>query len=125
LANDLPNIFANRTQIQQVLVNLERNAIEAMANSQSREIRIATAHDGRTARITVSDTGPGLPPEVALSPFQPFRTTKPSGLGLGLSICRSIVEAHGGSITVTTGSNGATFTLGFPIATEERRGDVS
>lgn len=93
----LSPVLANRVQIQQVLVNLMRNAREAMANSDRRILTIgaAPADDG-CIEIVVADTGPGLPREIADNLYAPFVTTKPTGMGLGLSICQSIVEAHGG-----------------------------
>jgi len=94
-----PYVLADRIQIQQVLLNLIRNAIEAMQETSRRELKVATrlvddAHVG----LSVEDTGPGLAPEVAAQLFQPFVTTKKHGMGVGLSICRTIVEAHGGKI---------------------------
>jgi two-component system sensor kinase FixL len=109
-------VFADRIQIQQVLVNLIRNAIESMAEGEAdRRLEIATATSGQgTVEIAVSDTGPGLAPEIARHLFQPFMTTKRKGMGLGLSICRTIVEAHGGKIWVEDRAGGGTifrFTL--------------
>jgi two-component system sensor kinase FixL len=94
-----PYVLADRIQIQQVLLNLIRNAIEAMQEGLRRELKIATSlvDDGHVEFI-VADTGPGLAPEVAAQLFQPFVTTKKHGMGVGLSICRTIVEAHGGKI---------------------------
>jgi len=109
-------VFADRIQIQQVLVNLIRNAIESMADvSGARRLELTTAATGQgAAEITVSDTGPGLAPEIARHLFQPFMTTKRKGMGLGLSICRTIVEAHGGKIWAEDRAGGGTifkFTL--------------
>jgi two-component system sensor kinase FixL len=88
--------FINRIQIQQVIVNLVRNAIEAMASSETRELTITVArHGAGQIEISVLDTGSGLTPEVAATLFTPFVSTKPNGMGVGLSICRSIIEAHG------------------------------
>jgi two-component system sensor kinase FixL len=96
---DAPYVLADRIQVQQVLLNLIRNAIEAMQESTRRELKIATAVvDDSHVELSVEDTGPGLAPEVATQIFQPFVTTKKHGMGVGLSICRTIVESHGGKI---------------------------
>ena len=92
-------VFADRVQIQQVLVNLIRNSLEAMSQSQRRELVVTTIlRDQETIEISVADSGPGLAPEIVEHLFQPFISTKRSGMGLGLSICRTIVEAHGGQL---------------------------
>lgn len=91
--------FVDRVQMQQVLVNLMRNALEAMATSNKRELEVTTALvDEETVEIAVADSGPGLAREVAKHLFEPFVSTKPNGMGIGLSICRSIVEANGGRL---------------------------
>lgn len=92
-------VLADRIQVQQVLLNLVRNALEAMSGSQRRELAIATrAVTDELIEISIADTGPGISPAVAEQLFQPFMTTKKQGMGVGLSICRTIVEAHGGKI---------------------------
>lgn len=108
-------VIADRVQIEQVLINLVRNAIEAMAGTPKREVTISSVAtpDGMTA-ISVADTGMGISSEQAAHLFTPFFTTKPQGMGVGLSICRTIVEAHGGRITVEPNAGGGTvfrFTL--------------
>ncbi len=96
---DAPFVLADRIQIQQVLLNLIRNAIEAMQETSRRELKVATRLvDDAHVELSVEDTGPGLAAEVAAQLFQPFVTTKKHGMGVGLSICRTIVEAHGGKI---------------------------
>lgn len=109
-------VLADRIQIQQVLVNLIRNAMESMTETtQERRLEIATAADaGDVVEVSVADSGSGLAPEVASHLFQPFVTTKRKGMGLGLSICRTIIEAHGGKIWVEDRPGGGTvfrFTL--------------
>lgn len=109
-------VLADRIQIQQVLVNLIRNAIEIMSEGgQRRELDIATTSVGDDmVEVSVADTGTGITPEVMARLFQPFVTTKHKGMGLGLSICRTIVEAHGGKIWVDSRQDGGTifrFTL--------------
>lgn len=107
----------DRVQIGQVVINLVRNALEAMQDGEQHELTVATRPNGGMVEITVSDTGPGLPPEVAERLFQPFVTTKPSGLGLGLSICREIVEAHEGRITASANAAGGTiFNVALPLS---------
>ena len=109
-------MLADRIQIQQVLVNLIRNAMESMIEAgKERRLEIASAAGaGDVVEVSVADTGPGLAPEVASHLFQPFVTTKRKGMGLGLSICRTIVESHGGKIWVDDRPGGGTvfrFTL--------------
>ncbi|MGZ3287407.1 MAG: PAS domain-containing sensor histidine kinase, partial [Xanthobacteraceae bacterium] len=108
-------VLADKVQIQQVLLNLLRNAVEAMEGSPTRELLISTASDkdGMIA-ISVTDTGPGIAPEMTSQLFQPFVTNKRHGMGVGLSISRTIVEAHGGQIEVEPNPVGGTifrFTL--------------
>jgi PAS domain S-box-containing protein len=95
-----PLVFVNRVQIQQVLLNLIRNAIEAMQDVSLRElmIRARAIQSDSLVQISVQDTGSGIPPEVLKNLFKPFTTTKQSGMGVGLSISRTIVESHGGKI---------------------------
>jgi signal transduction histidine kinase len=105
LADDLPAIQGDRVQLQQVVLNLIINALDAMADIRdgTRDLLIRTeVGDGGNVLVTVADSGPGLSPSALRDLFEPFYTTKPSGLGLGLSICRSIVEAHGGRLWART-----------------------
>ena len=102
-------VLADRVQIQQVLINLMRNAMEAMADSDRRELTVRSAAvDGDLVEIRVADTGSGIAPEIAANLFQPFITTKIHGMGVGLSICRTIVEAHEGRISVEPNPGGGT-----------------
>jgi two-component system sensor kinase FixL len=108
-------VLADKVQVQQVLLNLMRNAIEAMEASQRRELVVSTsAVEQDLIAISVADTGPGISPEVMSQLFQPFFTTKRHGMGVGLSISRTIVEAHGGRVEIRPNPGGGTifrFTL--------------
>ncbi|WP_233243371.1 sensor histidine kinase, partial [Caulobacter sp. HMWF025] len=109
------SVFADRVQIQQVLLNLIRNGIDAMQDGPRRELVISSdlTEDGWT-RLSVADTGSGIADDVREKLFQPFMTTKPQGMGVGLSISRSIIEAHGGKIWAEANPRGGTifrFTL--------------
>jgi two-component system sensor kinase FixL len=116
-------VTADRVQIQQVLINIMRNAIEAMRDSDRRELIVRTTpgEDG-TVAVEVADTGPGISEEIAAQLFRPFVTTKPGGMGIGLSISKRIVEAHGGKISVKRNENGgATFRFTLPIDEDDAR----
>ena len=96
---DINFVLADKVQIQQVLLNLIRNAMEAMENSEKRELEIVTAPaSANLVEISVADSGAGIAQEIYAQLFQPFVSTKPQGMGVGLSISRTIVESHGGSI---------------------------
>ena len=93
------HVFVDRIQIQQVLVNLIRNSVESMCSSAERKLKIsAVIAPGNMVEVRVSDTGPGVSPEVEKNLFEPFASTKDNGMGLGLSICQTIIAAHGGRI---------------------------
>ena len=119
LAEGLPLIQGDRVQLQQVILNLVVNGIEAMAGAseRSRELRIRSRRDDAGGVcVTVADTGPGLAPEAPEQMFAAFYTTKPGGLGLGLSICRSIIEAHDGRLWASPNEpRGAIFQFTLPI----------
>jgi two-component system sensor kinase FixL len=112
---DAANGHVNKVQIQQVLLNLIRNAVEAMDGVPGSRLTIATERTGDRVAFAVSDTGPGLPEAVRARLFQPFTTTKPDGLGVGLSICRTIVESHGGELSADPPSErGTVFRFSVP-----------
>uniref|UniRef100_UPI0035CBAFDF PAS domain-containing sensor histidine kinase n=1 Tax=uncultured Sphingomonas sp. TaxID=158754 RepID=UPI0035CBAFDF len=121
-------VFVDRVQIQQVLINLVRNAAEAMSDRPLRRLAIATTvEDAQWVRVSVCDSGPGLAPEVADHLFRAFLSTKPEGMGLGLSICRTIVEAHGGRIWADSAAGTGTcfrFTLMRADAEEQLGGET-
>ncbi|TDG04023.1 PAS domain S-box protein [Paraburkholderia guartelaensis] len=119
LAEDLPLIKGDRVQLQQVILNLVINAIEAMSVSEEgpRELTISSAmKEPDAVVVTVCDSGPGVAPGNIERLFEPFYTTKTSGLGMGLSICRSIIEAHGGQLGASANvPRGATFQFTVPV----------
>jgi signal transduction histidine kinase len=104
LADGLPLIQGDRVQLQQVVLNLILNAVQAMGAvaDHTRELFISIRQtEPNAVCLGVRDTGPGLSPETLPGLFEPFYTTKPGGIGMGLSICRSIIEAHGGRLWAT------------------------
>jgi len=113
-------VLVDRIQIQQVLTNLMRNAIEAMRDTSRRELVVRTmGNDERSIRVEVADTGPGIAEEIAERLFQPFVTSKASGMGIGLSISRRIIQSHGGDLTYhRNDAGGATFSFTLPIVQE-------
>ncbi|WP_287958827.1 PAS domain S-box protein [Filomicrobium sp.] len=118
-------VMADRVQIQQVLINLMRNAMEAMRESERREllVRISSEDIGKIM-IEVADTGPGVSPEIGARLFKPFTTSKPGGMGVGLSISKRIVEAHGGELSMYRNSEGgATFRLVLPAIKDQELHD--
>jgi two-component system sensor kinase FixL len=113
------SLMLDRIQIGQVIINLVRNAVEAMEASTTQDLIVTTQALPEAVEIAVADTGPGIAPEVAERLFQPFVTSKAGGLGLGLSICRELVEAHGGLLTMSPVASGGTrFVIRLPTATE-------
>lgn len=115
ISAETPYVLADKVQVQQVLLNLMRNAVEAMQESPRRDLIVSsTPGEDDTVLIQVTDTGPGISPEVAARLFQPFVTSKSNGMGVGLSISRTIIEAHGGRIWAESAPSGGTifsFTL--------------
>jgi two-component system sensor kinase FixL len=114
-------VMADGVQIQQVLINLMRNAMDAMRESERRELRVQTSLDGDgSVVVEVADTGAGIPDEIAAQLFKPFMTTKPGGMGVGLSISKRIVESHGGEITARKNEDGGTtFRFTLPAIKDE------
>lgn len=126
LAAGADYVLADKVQVQQVLLNLIRNSIEAMENCESRELVVAAARLSDTmVEISVADTGTGIAPEIGAQLFQPFVTSKAQGMGVGLSISRTIIEAHGGTIAPRPNSGGGTvFSFTLPAVAKEEVGDA-
>lgn len=119
LAADLPPVMVDLLQIEQVLINLVRNAIEAIGESgglRGSVLIAAKARDADFVEVRVADTGPGFPPQLHENAFLPLASTKAEGLGMGLSLCKSIVEAHGGQLVLEDRSQGAAIRFTLPIA---------
>jgi signal transduction histidine kinase len=118
--SDLPKIYADRTLLQQVVLNLVRNAIDAMNSTprRARCLRLETRLNGHSSvLLSVHDTGPGITADDSKRVFEPFFTTKPTGMGLGLSICQTIVQEHGGNLRLAkTDADGCIFEMTLPIA---------
>ena len=123
LTADLPPVMGDRVQLQQVMMNLVTNSIDAMkALDGTRELAIKSQRaDNERLLVSVSDTGVGLPAEQTNQIFNAFFTTKPHGTGMGLRICRSIVESHGGRLWAGDNSpRGASFHFALPAKTEAK-----
>jgi len=120
LGSDLPPVIADRVQVQQVLLNLIRNAVEAMEHTEVRELSLGMALWDCMVAVSVADTGSGLPPAIEAQLFQPFVTTKADGMGIGLAVCRAIVEAHGGRLWCEPNPGGGTvFRFTLPTAASD------
>jgi two-component system, LuxR family, sensor kinase FixL len=118
LAQNLPAVTGDRVQLQQVLLNLALNGCDAMAdyNSSERRLLIASESENGAVQVSVSDSGSGIPGGKMEQVFERFFTTKKEGMGLGLSVCRTIITAHRGKIWATNnGGCGATFHFSLPI----------
>jgi two-component system sensor kinase FixL len=121
-ADGLPTVKIDAVQIVQVVVNLARNAIEAMSNVSAprRQLTVRAQFNSREAIVAVEDQGVGLSVDAVRRLFQPFASTKAAGMGLGLALCRQIVEAHGGRIWAKGNTpNGCVFSFSVPLETEE------
>src|SRR5262249_40293247 len=120
LAHDLKTVIGNRVELEQVLLNLVLNGIEAMngITDRTRELTIASHNEGGEAVVVqVTDTGTGIDPDYQQRIFENFVTTKPNGLGMGLSISRTIIETHGGRLRAQANQPfGATFEFNLPAA---------
>jgi len=116
-AADLPKVHVDPVQIQQVVVNLARNALEAVRGRPSPEIAIATCRTDNGVAVRVEDNGPGIQAEAIPDLFKAFSSSKNQGLGLGLAISKTIAQSHGGTLAVDPGGNGrgARFTLSLPL----------
>jgi two-component system sensor kinase FixL len=117
LASDLPQVAVDPVQIQQVVVNLLRNAIDAAQVASAPEVRVASGLNGDRVELSVADNGPGIAPHLVPNLFKAFASSKGEGLGLGLAISRTIAQTHGGDLTVDPGGGGrgACFTLLLPL----------
>lgn len=116
--SDLPAVLADALQIEQVLINVLRNAVEAIVGAGHRHgtITISAARAGDMVELCVRDSGPGFTDAQLAQPAMPFNTTKPEGLGVGLSLCRTIVDAHGGRLWIGSSHEGADVHIALPIA---------
>jgi C4-dicarboxylate-specific signal transduction histidine kinase len=117
LAHDLPHVAGDQVQLQQVLINLIMNALESMrlSTERPRELRIRSAKSTDGVLVQVQDSGPGIDPSLAGRIFEPFFTTKAEGIGMGLSISHSIIESHGGHLSLVSSSQGALFEFVLPV----------
>jgi two-component system, LuxR family, sensor kinase FixL len=122
LAPDLPRVAVDPVQIQQVVVNLLRNALDAAGTSAAPEVQVSTRRGAETVELTVADNGPGISPETLPNLFKAFSSSKSNGLGLGLAISRTIAQTHGGDLTVDPGGHGrgACFTLRLPRLADDQ-----
>jgi signal transduction histidine kinase len=119
LTSELPQVLIDRIQLQQGILNLARNAVEAMnpVTGRPSTLRVRSEATDSEVIISIEDSGPGIDPENMERIFEPFFTTKPKGMGMGLSICRSIVESHGGRLSAAPGKlYGSVFELVLPLS---------
>jgi len=126
LNSQCPPVSGDRIQVQQVILNLIANAVEAMSNgaAQPRILSLQTGMDGDSVVLSVVDTGPSIDPSIAAKIFEPLFTTKSNGMGIGLSLSRSIVVAHGGSLTAEPRQpRGLELRLALPSAGKAKAGE--
>jgi signal transduction histidine kinase len=117
LASQLPPIMGHNGQLQEVIVNLIQNAVDAMDSTDTdrRVLQVRTEHNSDAISVEIEDTGPGIDPKKSVNIFDAFFTTKPHGMGLGLAICRMIVERHEGRLVVSSANpHGAIFRIMLP-----------
>ncbi len=115
LDDDIPSILADPVQIGQVILNLARNSFSAMEGSDIQKLTVEVSMDTDYVQVTVADTGPGIPADVQKYIFEPFHASTTKGMGIGLSLCRSIVEAHAGRIWAQPSTTGAALAFQLPI----------
>jgi C4-dicarboxylate-specific signal transduction histidine kinase len=123
LISELPHVYGNRSQLQEVVLNLLVNALEAMGTTYNRNrvLRVRTELRGNTVAVLVQDSGPGIDKDRLESIFTAFISTKPHGMGLGLAICRMIIDYHGGKlVALSDGRDGASFEFVLPIASTDQ-----
>jgi len=123
IARDLPDVRVDALQVEQVIINLMRNSAEALSDAGRYDGKVMIEADQERAGhviIRVRDNGPGLDPDMMDRASAPFTTTKPDGLGLGLSLARSIIEAHGGQLSIQSSSSGAVVSFTLPVASESQ-----
>lgn len=125
IERNLPGVMIDRIQIQQVLINLMKNAAEAMEQSTQRELVVTIGHATPSLlQVSVADTGPGISEEMREKLFTPFVSSKSNGMGMGLSICRGIIESHGGRLWLENNpGGGAIFRFNIPITTDAKNGE--
>ncbi|MGA7682247.1 MAG: ATP-binding protein, partial [Pseudolabrys sp.] len=121
LDDRIPEVLGNQVQLQQVILNLVMNAIESMSSMETRVLRIKTElSQSSTVHVSIEDTGTGIKPSDVARVFKPMFTTKARGMGMGLSICQSIIENHAGRIWVSPGANGGSvFQFELPTITSK------
>jgi signal transduction histidine kinase len=117
----LPRVHVDPIQVEQIVLNLVRNGIEAIQQAESieRVLTVSTQRRGREAWVSVQDSGPGVSPDAAARIFDAFFTTKPGGMGVGLALSRSIAEAHGARLWLDQTGSGALFHLALPAVTDD------
>jgi two-component system, chemotaxis family, sensor kinase Cph1 len=115
LPDDLPQVWADPVQIGQLVLNLVRNSLPAMRDAPEPRLAVAARRQGDTVEVAVSDNGHGIPVEQEETIFEPFHSSTTSGMGIGLSLCRSIAEAHGGRIWHEPLHPGARFVVALPV----------